>query len=393
MDQAEPGRMKPLSGVRILSIEQFAAGPYGTLLLAGMGAEVLKIENAAIGGDPARHTGPHMLGVGDSQYFQTWNLGKKSITLDLKAQADRRRFERLVEGADAVVNNLRGDQPSKLGLEYAQLGQIKRSIVCLHISAYGRDNARAAWPGYDYLMQAEAGLMSLTGEPGGPPVRFGSPSPMDYSTALTSMVGLLGAMLGAQRTGVGCDVDVCLLDVALHQLGYAATWQLNAGGGAERQARSSHYSIAPSQTFPTRDGWIFVMCITPKFWEALLRVIGRPELADDPRFKTNPDRFANRNVLTEILDVEFLKRTTAEWLQALSGVLPVAPVYGLAEAMANPFLTETGMIQQVAHPACGQLKVLASPIRVDGERATFTVCPPLGADNAEVLGEPAPAAE
>ena len=148
--------MKPLSGVRILSIEQFAAGPYGTLLLAGMGAEVLKIENAAIGGDPARHTGPHMLGAGDSQYFQTWNLNKKSITLDLKDPADRRRFEALVKSADAVVNNLRGDQPAKLGLEYAQLGQIKRSIVCLHISAYGRDNARAAWPSYDYLMQAEA---------------------------------------------------------------------------------------------------------------------------------------------------------------------------------------------------------------------------------------------
>ena len=381
--------MKPLAGTRILSVEQFAAGPYGTMLLGGMGAEVIKIENAAIGGDPARLTGPHMLGERDSQYFQTWNLNKKSIALDLKAPGDRGQFDRLVEGADAVVNNLRGDLPAKLGLEYAQLGKIKPSVVCLHISAYGRDNSRAAWPGYDYLMQAEAGLMSLTGEPGGPPVRFGSPSPIDYSTGLTAMVGLLGGMLGAQKTGVGCDVDVCLMDVALHQLGYAATWQLNAGGGAERQARSGHYSVAPCQTFPTSDGWIFVMCVTQKFWEALVEVIGRPELARDPRFLKNGDRFTNNAVLTQILDELFLARSTNDWLKALSGVLPVAPVFDVAQALASPFVVEAGMIQRAPHPANPGFRVMSSPIKVDGDRGQGTVCPPTGSDNAEVLGEPA----
>jgi crotonobetainyl-CoA:carnitine CoA-transferase CaiB-like acyl-CoA transferase len=380
--------MRPLSGVRILSVEQFAAGPYGTLLLGGLGAEVIKIENGGIGGDPARHTGPHMLGEADSQYFQTWNLNKKSITLDLKAPADRARFEQLVQGADAVVNNLRGDQPAKLGLEYAQLGKIKPSIVCLHISAYGRDNARAAWPGYDYLMQAEAGLMSLTGEPGGPPVRFGSPSPIDYSTGLTAMIGLLAALLGAARTGQGCDVDVCLMDVALHQLGYAATWQLNSGGGAERQARSGHYSVAPCQTFPTADGWIFVMCVTQKFWEALTEVIGRPELARDPRFLKNGDRFANNAVLTPILDEVFLAKPTEHWLKALAGVLPVAPVFDVAQALASPFVAEVGMIHGAPHPQRPDFRVMSSPIKIDGDRGRQTVCPPLGAQNAEILGEP-----
>ncbi len=380
--------MRPLAGTRILSIEQFAAGPYGTMLLGGMGAEVIKIENPTIGGDPARYTGPHLLGEADSQYFQTWNLNKKSITLDLKSPADRRRFEELVRGADAVVNNLRGDLPAKLGLEYAVLGKLKPSIVCLHISAYGRDNARAAWPGYDYLMQAEAGLMSLTGEPGGPPVRFGSPSPIDYSTGLTAMIGLLGAMLGARRTGVGCDVDVCLMDVALQQLGYAATWQLNSGGGAERQARSGHYSVAPCQTFPTADGWIFVMCVTQKFWEALVEVIGRSDLASDPRFLANRDRFANNAVLTQILDEVFLTRPTADWLKALSGVLPVAPVFDVAQALASPFVAEAGMIQPAPHAARPDLRMLSSPIKIDGGRGRPAVCPPMGADNAEVLGEP-----
>ena len=179
--------MRPLEGVRILSIEQYAAGPYGSMLLAGLGAEVVKIENPAIGGDPARRTGPHLLGEGDGQYFQTWNLNKKSVALDLKSPEGRRRFERLVQGADAVMNNLRGDQPAKLGLDYATLGRIKPQLVCCHISAYGRDNARAAWPGYDYLMQAEAGLMSLTGEGESPPTRFGAPSAIPAPRAAALM--------------------------------------------------------------------------------------------------------------------------------------------------------------------------------------------------------------
>ena len=385
--------MQPLAGVRILSIEQFAAGPYGTMLLGGLGAEVIKIENAAIGGDPARYTGPHHLGVADSQYFQTWNLNKKSITLDLKSPEDRHRLEALVAGADAVVNNLRGDQPAKLGLEYEQLGRIKPSIVCLHISAYGRDNARAGWPGYDYLMQAEAGLMSLTGEPSGPPTRFGAPSPIDHMTSMTAMIGLLSALLGARATGKGCDVDVSLLDVALHLLGYAGTWAVNDGAGAQRQARSAHYSVAPVQTFPTSDGWVFIMCMTQKFWEVLLQVIGRPELALDPRFVTNPDRYANREALTAILDEVMLTRSTADWLAALSGKLPIAPVFDVRQALSSPFVQQIGMVQTTPHPADPGFKAMSSPIKINGERGTNIPCPPLGASNADVLGElePVPA--
>jgi crotonobetainyl-CoA:carnitine CoA-transferase CaiB-like acyl-CoA transferase len=376
---------RPLAGVRILSIEQFAAGPYGTMLLAGLGAEVIRIENAAIGGDPSRHTGPYLLGEADSEYFQTWNLNKKSITLDLKSPQDLRRFERLVQGADAVVNNLRGDQPAKLGLEYAALGRIKPSIVCLHISAYGRDNGRTARPGYDYLMQAEGGLMSLTGEPQSPPTRFGAPSPIDYMTGLTAMVGLLSALLGARTTGKGCDVDVCLMDVALHLLGYAGTWALNGHEGASRQPRSAHYSVAPVQTFPTADGWVMVMCMTQKFWEALLEVMDRSDLGRDPRFATGPIRFENRDELTEVLDAEFRKRATHAWIEALAGVLPVAPVLGVAEALANPFVHEVGMVRTMGHPMKPDLKVMASPIKIDGDRGPTQPCAPLGASNDEVL--------
>src|SRR5499427_1630167 len=293
--------MKPLSGLRIVSVEQFGAGPYGTMLLADLGAEVIKIENAATGGDPARKTGPYFLGDNDSEYFQVFNLNKKSVALDLRSEEGKEALRDLVLSADAVMNNLRGDLPAKMGLDYVSLGRHKPSIVCVHLSAYGRDTTRASWPGYDYLMQAESGLMHLTGEPEGPPSRIGAPSMVDQTAGLTAAFGLLAAVIQARSTGKGCDVDTCLLDVALHQLGYAATWYLNEGHLSSRQPRSSHFSVAPVQTFPTSDGWLFIMCMTDKFWGELLSVIGRTDLASDPRFVTPALRQANRTVLMDIL--------------------------------------------------------------------------------------------
>ena len=163
----------PLSGVRIIAVEQYGAGPYGSSLLADLGAEIIKIENPLTGGDVSRFVSPHLIGDEDSQFFQTFNRNKKSISLDMKSDAGRATFHKLVQTADAVSNNLRGDIPAKLGLDYASLKDIKEDIVCAHLSAYGRGNSRESWAGYAYLMQAEAGFCSLTGEPDGPPVRFG----------------------------------------------------------------------------------------------------------------------------------------------------------------------------------------------------------------------------
>jgi len=376
--------MKPLEGIRILSVEVYGAGPYGSQLLAALGAEVVKIENPATGGDPARYVGPHRLGDADSQYFQGWNTNKRSVALDLKAEAGRRDFAALVETSAAVMNNLRGDQPAKLGLDYAALGKINPAVVCLHVSAYGRDNERAAWPGYDFLMQAEAGLMSLTGEPDGPPARFG-PSIIDYMTGSTAMVGLLACLLSAQKSGKGCDVDVSLYDVALHQLGYAGTWYLNSGEATSRLERSSHFSLAPVQTFPTADGWILIMCMTEKFWLALLEVLGQKQLAADPRFADGHARHRHRRELTAILDSVFRRATTQEWLARLSGVLPVGPVYDVAQALSSPFARASGMIQTVPHPEKADLKLLTSPIKVNGARARLAPCPPLGADTEALL--------
>jgi len=379
--------MNPLQGVRIVSVEQFGAAPYGTMLLADLGAEVIKIENAAIGGDPARKTGPYFLGENDSEYYQAFNINKKSVAIDLRSAEGKAALGQLVATADALVNNLRGDLPAKMGLDYKAVSSINPKLVCVHVSAYGRDNERASWPGYDYLMQAESGLMHLTGEPDGPPSRLGAPSMIDQTTGLAAAVGLLSAIIQARSTGKGCDVDTCLLDVALHQLGYVATWYLNEGHTSMRQPRSAHYSVAPVQTFPTLDGWVFIMCMTDKFWGELLAALGRTDLASDPRFTTQSLRQVNRGALMGIIDGELRQHNTAFWLDKLNGVLPIAPVLDLAQALDSPFLQTTEMIHTISHPARPDMRVLSNPIKINGERLAQMPCSAYGADTRAYVGE------
>jgi len=361
----KPLPVSPLQGIRILTVENFGAGPYGTMFLAGLGAEVIKVENAATGGDASRHVGPYFLGEDDSVYFQSLNLWKKSVSLDLKKE--RKAFEALAKDADAVVNNLRGDVPAKLGLDYGSLSKANPRIVCLHISAYGRNNERASWPGYDFLMQAEAGLMDLTGEPGGAPSRFGT-SIIDCMTGVTGAAALLAGILRAKTTGKGCDVDTSLFDVALHQLIYMGTWHLNGGDALSRQPRSAHYSLTPVQTFQTADGWIFVMCMKDSFWASLCDALSRCDLAADARFATMAARLENRAALTALLDSEFRRRPTGDWLKALSGRVPVGPVNDMRKALANPFVAASGMVQSIDHPERPGLRVFTLPVRIDGER-------------------------
>lgn len=378
----------PLNGVRILSAEQYGAGPYGSMMLADLGAEVIKIENPRDGGDVSRATGPYFLGDKDSHFFQAFNRNKKSLTLDLKSPAGQEVFRRLARGADAVMNNLRGDQPAKLGLTYDALKSIRPSIVCAHLSAYGRDNDRANWPGYDYLMQSEAGYLHLTGEPDGPPARMGL-SIVDYMTGITTALSLLAALMGAQRSGQGCDVDVSLFDVALAQLTYPATWFLNGGHVTKRMSRSAHPSAVPCELVRTRDGWLFVMCMTPKFWQALAHGVGRQEWLDDPRFATPTTRRENREALVVLLDQVFTGASTGEWMQRLAGKLPVAPVMNMTQALTNSFVSEIGMIQSMPHPQApkGELRVLANPVKLDGERLPGQPCEPLGAATDALLHE------
>jgi crotonobetainyl-CoA:carnitine CoA-transferase CaiB-like acyl-CoA transferase len=374
----------PLAGVRVLTFEGFGAGPYGSMYLADLGAEVIKIENRSQGGDASRGMGPYFLGEHDSHYFQAFNLNKKSCTLDIKQPLAKQAFRRLAATADAVMNNLRGDQPEKLGLTYEALQSVNPRLVCVHLSAYGRDNERESWPGYDYLMQAEAGYFHLTGEPGTEPARMGL-SIVDFMTGITTALALTSALLGVQRTGRGGDIDVSLFDVALHQLSYPGAWYLNERQQTVRQPRSAHPSATPVQLYKTLDGWIFLMCMTEKFWHELVRAMERPDLAADARFTTLALRRRNREALTPLLDGILSKDSTENWLRKLAGLLPAAPVHDMAGALNNPFLLRTGMIRNTPHAQRSDFRTLANPIKLDGQRLQSRVCSPLGADTDDVL--------
>ncbi|MBT3703276.1 MAG: CoA transferase [Alphaproteobacteria bacterium] len=382
--------LRPLDGVRIISVEQYGAAPFATMYMADMGADVIKIEQPpnsnGRGGDSSRASGPHFLGPNNSHFFQTFNKSKKSLTLNLKNPDAKEVLHRLVAGADAVTNNMRGAQVARNGLNYESLKACNPAIVCGHLSGYGRKGPRADWPAYDYLAQAEAGFMALTGEPDGPPQRMGL-SIIDYLGGITLAFSVTAGIVGALKSGKGRDIDVTLFDVAMHQLTYPATWYLNEGDVVERRPNSGHPSVVPCEVMPTGDGSIFVMCVLPKFWEAMCNGLGRPDLIEDARFNTPGLRYQNRDDLMALLNVEMKTRTTAEWMARLGGKVPLAPILSLPDALENPFFVESDGIESMDLPQRKNFRMVASPIRLDGHRATGKPAPELGADTDQILTE------
>ena len=376
----------PLAGLKVIAVEQYGAGPWGTLYLADLGAEVVKIENPGEGGDVGRSVGPHFFGPHDSHFHQTFNRNKKSMTLNLQAAEGRSVLADLARGRDAVLDNLRGDLAPKLGVTYGQLKDVNPRIVCAHLSAYGRDGPRASWPGYDYLMQAETGLMALTGEPDGPPCKFGV-SIVDLVTGVTAAFALLAAVMGARETGVGRDIDVSLFDVALHNLNYPATWYLNGGFVQRREARSAHPSLTPSQLYRTADGWIMIMCNKERFWGVLCDALGHREWTADPRFATFAARLEHRDEVTRMLDTALCARTTAEWLAQFAGRVPAAAVNGIAEALDSQYVSAQQRIGEYRYPDGRTARMIDTPVRVRDEPMPRRAAPALGAHTEELLRE------
>ena len=375
----------PLDGVRILAVSQFGAGPFATLNLADLGAEVIKIEDPASGGDVTRYV-PPVIDKADSLYFQAFNRGKKSIGINLKDPDGISIFHQLVKLSDAVFNNLRGDLPAKLGLTYDQLKHLNPAIVTCSLSGFGRTGPRSKEPGYDPIMQAIAGYMSITGEPGGPPGKAGV-SIIDFAGGYAAALGLVSALLETRSTGVGRDVDVSLLDTAISMLTYFASWQLNSDWQPTRAPNSSHQTLVPAQNFRTSDGWVAIFCGKEHFWRNLAEIIGMPDLIEDERFNSFGSRYDNRKELVEILSKQLVEKSTEEWLKQFKGKVPSGPVNTIEQALSEEQVHARGMVANVNHPSLGIIKQVVSSIVTDGSNQALAPGPALGENTDDLLSD------
>jgi crotonobetainyl-CoA:carnitine CoA-transferase CaiB-like acyl-CoA transferase len=383
---ATDGRGRPLDDVRVLAIEQYGAGPFATSQLVDLGAEVIKIEDPASGGDVGRLVPPYA-GEGSSLFFETFNRGKLSVLLDLENAAGRDVFEGLVARSDIVFANVRGDVPPKLGLRYEDLALVNEKVVCCFLSSYGMASSEQEAPGYDYVMQGRAGWMSLTGEPDGPPQKTGL-SLVDYSTGLAAAVAMVAGVHAARRTGRGSECDLALFDTAVGMLSYIGTWHLTAGYVPARTTNSAHPSLVPFQSFQTSDGWVVVTCAKEKFWERLVRGLGRADLATDPRYQSFALRKKHAATLLAELDQCFRQRTTSEWTELLTQAgVPCGPVNDVAQALADPLVAERQMIVETEHPRLGTVRQLRGLARVGDFKPVDTCGPLLGEHSRKVLDE------
>jgi len=377
--------VKLFAGVRVLDLSRMLAGPYGSMLLADMGAEVIKIEDPD-GGDPMRVMGPPFLADGESAYFLAINRSKKSVALDLTRDAGREVFYDLVRRADVVWENFRPGVMERLGCAYSKLWSLNQRVILCSISAYGQEGPYRDWPAFDLALQAMAGAMSITGEPGRAPVRMGLPMG-DLTGGIFGAFAVAGALFRRERTGEGAHLDLSLLDCQVSLLTYIAQY-FWTNGRVPGPLGSSHASVVPYQALATRDGHLVVAVFAEKFWSGFCRVVEHPEWERDLRFGTNRDRVANRGVLVPLIEAAFRRRTTDDWLARLGAEgVPGAPIRSVDRVLADPQVRQRGMVLETAHPVHGKLPALGTPVKVDGAMGLETAPPPkLGEHTDAVLG-------
>ena len=380
----------PFSGLLVLDLTRVLAGPYAALLMAELGARVIKIEPPGTG-DDSRTIGPFLKsenGKTKSGYFISINRGKESIALDLKADSDRRIFEALLSRADVLIENYRGGTMERLGYGWETLKDKHPRLIYAGVSGFGHTGPYAARPAYDMVVQAMGGIMSLTGHPGGEPTRVGS-SIGDLTAALFATIGIATALYDREKTGRGMKVDVGMLDCQVAILEnaiarYVATGEVPGPLGAR------HPSIAPFQTYRTQDGPIVIAAGTDALFARIAKVLGRPELASDTRFRSNPDRVAHWQELEREMEAALVERTSMEWLALLEAEgVPCAPLNDVAAVMADPQVRARNMIVTAADPDLGPIRMQGNPIKLSSydDPATRAPAPDLDADRAAILKE------
>ena len=377
--------MSPLDGIRVVDLSRVVSGPYCTMTLADMGADVIKIEEPGRG-DESRAFGPPFLG-GESPYFLSINRNKRSCTVNLKCDDGRAILHRLVARADVLVQNFRPGAVERLGLDYDSLAPRNPRLVYCSISGFGDTGPDAARPGYDLIVQGESGLMDLTGEPDGPPTRIGT-SIADLTTGLMAAQGILLALYARQTTGRGQHVRVAMLDAVVSLLTYN-TGNYFATGEAPTRRGNDHPSVAPYQTLRAADGWINLGIANDALWRRYCDALERPDLRDDPRFATAPERVRHRADLIPIIEAWTGGRTVAEWMEVLGAAgVPCGRIRNVAEVCTNPQLTERGKVVERPHPTAGAVKTIGQPIELDDTPAQIRTAPPLlGEHTDDVLRE------
>jgi formyl-CoA transferase/CoA:oxalate CoA-transferase len=372
-----------LDGVQVLDLTRMLAGPYGALLLADLGAEVIKVEEPR-GGDPVRAMGPPFV-KGESAYFISINRNKKSLTLDLTASRGREVFLRLVRQADVVLDNFRPGILERLGVDYPALRRVNPRIIACSISAFGQDGPYRSLPAFDLILQAMGGAMSITGEPNRDPVRMGVPMG-DLAGGLFGAMAVAAALFQRERSGEGCYVDLSLLDCQVSLLTYVAQYFL-VTGEVPGPVGSAHASAVPYQAFKTKDIHIVIAIFTERFWSQFCNVIGRPDLVEDPRFATNRERHAHRHELIPILEAILATRTGEDWLRVLRAEgIPSGPIQTVDRVLSDPQVRHRGMVAEVEHPACGRIPVVGNPVKIfPAAGETFQPPPALGEHTEDVL--------
>jgi formyl-CoA transferase/CoA:oxalate CoA-transferase len=376
--------VKLLAGVRVLDLSRMLAGPYGSLLLADQGAEVIKIEDPE-GGDPMRAMGPPFLPDGESAYHLATSRNKKSVAIDLTQAEGRAVFHDLVRRADVVWENFRPGVMERLGCGYAALSALNAGLVMCSISAYGQDGPYRDWPAFDLALQAMGGAMSITGAPEQPPVRMGLPMG-DLSGGLFGAFAVASALFHRRTTGRGVHIDLSLLDCQVSLLTYLAQY-FWTDGRVPAPMGSGHASVVPYQALATRDGHLIVAVFAEKFWGGFCRAAGRPEWEADPRFATNRDRVAHREALGSLIAARFAEDTTDAWLARLHAEgVPAAPIQSIDRVLADPQVKHREMIVHMDHPRHGTLPTLGTPIKTDRALGLHVAPPPrLGQHTDETL--------
>jgi crotonobetainyl-CoA:carnitine CoA-transferase CaiB-like acyl-CoA transferase len=374
-----------LDGIKVIELAHIMAGPTCGLMLADMGADVIKVEKLPHGDDARGYVEP--LVNGEPAAFMILNRNKRSFAVDLKTRGGLEAVKRLVAGADVIIENHRKGTLEKLGLGYDVLSALNPRLVYCAVSGYGRTGPYADKPGFDLIAQGFAGIMSITGEPGGPPAKSGT-SVADINAGILAALGVVGALLSRATTGRGQIVETSLMEAAIQQT-YWQSALFFATGRNPGPTGSAHILTAPYQAFATRDGWINVGGANQANWERIVKVIDRPELAQDPRFKTNRDRMRNTAALAAVIEGRLRARTSAEWIEAfeVAGV-PVGPVNTIGDMLADPQVAAREMVIEVDHPRAGRTRALGMPVKFSDARADLTrPAPLLGQHSREVLAE------